>query len=174
MTIFLMLLLLAHPIPGPADDAKWKEFSSEDGRFSALMPETPKVSDTLTFTPYGQLVTRTASSDDAGLNSYSISWTVYPKEVKKWSDADKALEAAASAFARSKGASIVYDNAIWKGGFRGREMLLEHQGRRTKVLFLCVKDHFFQVMAEFRRDDKSSRNSEKFLGSFRMVDGQPM
>ncbi len=173
MSIFLMLVLLANPISGATDDAKWKEFSSVDGRFSVLMPDTPRTSEIFTPTAGGQMITHIVSSEDTDLNSYSVTWTVYPQGAKKPTDMDKTFSAAARALAASKEATIAYNEPVWKDGFRGRELKLTHEGRITHVFFFFVKDHFFQVMVE-NQNTSAVPNLQKFLSSFRLVDGQPL
>lgn len=164
MTVVLLLLGAWTQLPEPI----WRDFSSADGKFSALMPDDPKTSVVVTDTPDGKLYTYTFSATDKHLNEYMVSWTEYHRDGIERRFTAKTFDRLRDALIASKGGRLLNETVSKLEGHPGKAItFIEPDGRVTRARFYFVKTRFYQLMAETKAG-KSAEDSERFLNSFRL------
>ena len=173
--LFLALLCLLAAGPELPADSVWKEFSSAEGRFSALMPGEPQTGVIHTATRRGLLHTYSVTSGNWGeeeRNSFSVNWTDYPSGAP-------ALSATQEKFARIRDALLAVEEGKLleesSDAFAGRTAhaftYRAADGDVSKVVVFFDGGRFYQLTAETRASVAGAESRERFLNSFRLLDG---
>ncbi|HKY04290.1 MAG TPA: hypothetical protein VJQ56_05350 [Blastocatellia bacterium] len=169
-SITLALLLLFSTWADTSQNHVWQEFTSAEGKFSALMPDKPTTSFILTNTPRGVVQTYTVSSAYEG-NSYLVSWTEYKQESVEHKATEKTFDMIRDALVADKNGKVLSDSPITLEGHPARAVTYTTEdGMTVMARFYFIKNRFYQVMAE-RRGPTDSGAAERFLNSFRIVKG---
>lgn len=148
----------------------WKEFSSTEGMFTAIMPAEPKTSLIATDTSEGKLMTHTVSSTDSDLNEYLVSWTEYPQDSIEHRATEDRFKRIREALVGFKGGRVLNDSTVNDSAHPAREVTFATpEGRVVRVRFYFVKNRFYQVMAESMGRDAGA--VEDFFKSFKLLSG---
>jgi hypothetical protein len=170
-TLILASLLLVSSLPSSQQDL-WRDFSSNEGRFSARMPADPKTGIVTTHTAHGMLLTHTVSSTDNELNEYMVSWTEYPEKGLEQKSTDRTLQKMRDALVAFNGGRLLGELVLNQGDHQGKEFkFATSEGRVVRVRFYFVKNRLYQVMGEAKEED--TKSVEEFLSSFKLLPGRP-
>ena len=166
-TLFLALLLFLSPWPDGMTESSLKEFTSEEGRFSALMPGEPTTSVVFTETREGRLATHTVSATDESLNQYLVSWTEYGVRSVEREATEMTFDKMRDALIRFKEGKLLGESSVEIEGHPGRAFTFSVEGGQLmRVRFYFVGNRSYQVMTETRGD---VYDSESFLSSFKLL-----
>jgi hypothetical protein len=131
------------------------------------MPNEPRTSMIVTETAEGPLYTHTVSATDKDLNEYTVSWTMYAKNVE-YKGTAKVFDSVRDALILSKGGKLVSESVASMIGRAGRAITFTDSDQRiVKVKFYFVGNRFYQVMSE-SRSKQDSGDSDKFFESFKV------
>ena len=166
---WLGALALVLATAGVAGADEWKEFSSQDGRFSVDLPGTPKQSREKRQTKFGsidaQLVIYSASKDIF----YGVAYLDYPESVVKAHRADELLDGASeSAVKGVKGGRVAGQEKILLSGNPGRQVTIDAPGNlKLTVRMYLVKNRLYQVISSVGKDKEKEADPRRFLDSFK-------
>jgi hypothetical protein len=162
------LLLLTCPSWAQAE---WKPFTPQDGSFTVLFPAAPtehkksiKVADgTVEAVLFEVLV---PASDGKFLVGYSE----FPEASIKPGTEDKRLDNARDgAVAATKG-TLMGQKILLLDGYPGRELDIKIDAKtKVKVRLYAVKNRLYQLVVLGNDDLVGSKESEKFLASFKLL-----
>jgi hypothetical protein len=144
------------------DAPQWSRFSSEEGRFSILMPGRPKVQEQPVDTDGGQLINHVflVQSEAA---AFAISYADYPQNN---ADPQKVLDdVRQGAITGIKGTLISGKNITHKG-FHGREFQASTQGALYTSRIFIVNNRLYQMVVVAPVGKLSAADINKFLTSF--------
>ena len=168
-SLILVLVLLVSAWPN-SRQRDWKEFSSTEGRFTAIMPAEPKTSLIATDTSEGKLLTHTVSSTDADLNEYMVSWTEYPHDSFEHRATEERFNRIRDALVGFKGGRVLSDSAVNESVHPAREVTFAtSEAGVVRVRFYFVKNRFYQVMAESKGSVAGA--VEEFFKAFKLLAG---
>jgi len=166
-TLILALLILVGTWPNTQQPA-WKEFSSAEGKFSAIMPTDLKTSVIATDTAEGRLLTHTVSTTDSDLSEYSVSWTEYPRESLEQRMTESRFIKMRDALVGYKGGRVLNESVVSQEGHPARDITFStSEGRVVRVRFYSLKNRLYQVMAEAK--EKDAVGVERFFNSFKLL-----
>jgi hypothetical protein len=152
-------------VNAPQQTAVWHAYSSDEGRFSTVLPNEPMTTLIATPTEKGALFTHTVSATDSDLNEYMVSWTAYDHNVEA-KGTDKTYDRVRDALVLSKNGRLVSESSVVMQGRPGRAVVFtDDEGRTVKVRFYFIGTRFYQVMAENRG---KQTDSDTFLESFKV------
>jgi hypothetical protein len=172
-TLFLALFCLLSALPGALPESTWREVSSKEGGFSALMPDEPKTNVIYTETRKGGLYTHTISASDEEWNEYLVSWTEYPKDSIEDRATEKTFNRMRDALVGFKEGKVLSDNALTLEGHPARAVTFETKDEQlTNVRFYFVENRLYQVMVHSRNGNKNAADAERFLNSFKLLPGK--
>ncbi|HAA31297.1 MAG TPA: hypothetical protein DCE56_30785 [Cyanobacteria bacterium UBA8553] len=180
------LLVGGYPIPKPVQanppvqtaQSIWKPFSSTQGRFTVLMPGTPRH---LTLSVNTQdagivnlnmfLVERNQESViyGVGYNDYPIS---YIQQLNQKKLIEHALDLGRDAAIRGSQGSLQSERRISLGGYPGREIRYTRPGGKITITRMyLVKQRLYQVTVETTQQKQRylSKSIEGFLNSFSLL-----
>jgi hypothetical protein len=164
------LILALICLVGIQQESVWQEFTSAEGKFSASMPDQPRVSTLATNTSKGTLYTHMVSSTDKDLNEFMVSWTEYQQDSVEQKATEQTFDKIRDGIMLAKDGKLLTESAIQFDGRLGRSVTFETpNGRIVNVKFVFFKNRFYQVMAETMRRNLS--DGEKFLNSFKLLPG---
>ncbi|HEY7311291.1 MAG TPA: hypothetical protein VH643_18160 [Gemmataceae bacterium] len=165
-------IVLVEPFPGgapsaapPGGDLAWKPFASQQGKFSALFPGTPK---------------QTVTKDQKGATTYTFTAEIRSQQtayVVIYNDMPPGVTEAASKLlfdniTKNFGPDVKKKKDIKLDGHPGIEVELERsQGRDTVAVtdrIYLVDRRMYQVMASATKDKKDPVQFAKFLDSFKL------
>ena len=173
LVLALLCLLAAEP-KLPADSA-WKEFSSAEGRFSALMPGEPQTGVTHTATRRGVLHTYSVSSGNWGEGegrSFSVNWTDYPPGAPALSATEATFDKIRDALLTVEEGRLLDESS---DAFAGRAAhaftYADADGDVSKVVVFFDGGRFYQLTAQTREGRAGAESRDRFLNSFRLLGG---
>ncbi|HWP60408.1 MAG TPA: hypothetical protein VNL14_21105 [Candidatus Acidoferrales bacterium] len=161
--LFVLLLLSCQWL-------KWKEFRSDEGGFSVLMPGTP--------TPQPQRVNSPAGAIDLYMfvvahdgAEYMVAYNDYPETMVKGTNPEKVLDGARDGIIANVRGRLLSETKITLQQFPGRELKLSlpEGARALQTRLYFVKNRLYQVGVLAVEKDLSSRDIVKFLDSFRLL-----
>ena len=169
-TLILALLTLVGTWPNTQQQPVWKEFSSAEGKFSAIMPPDIKTSVIATDTAEGRLLTHTVSATDSDLSEFLVSWTEYPQENIEQRATESRFIKMRDALVGYKGGRVLDESVVSREGHPARDITFStSEGRVVRVRFYFVKNRLYQVMAETK--EKDTVVVERFINSFKLLPG---
>jgi hypothetical protein len=153
-----------------ADPPEWKEFASKEGRFTVLMPGTPKQNKADTESDFGKGVLY-MNVMQIGKVMYGANYCDYPAEVKKAS-IKKIYDASRDGAVANMKGKLDSEKDIKLGEYPGREIRIEvAEGKylfRARVYL--VEQRLYQVVILGTPEDATSKEADKFLDSFKLAD----
>ena len=145
------------------------EYTSAAGRFKVLVPGTPRVSKEEK--PAGQTFLYTVEQPSG---RYVVAYLDLKTEPGEGADkARERLEKARDGAVGSVGGKVLADKPITLAGkYPGRDVTIELPGKEDLVRdrMYLVNGRFYQVTATGRKWWVESADTQKFLGSFRLVE----
>lgn len=164
-----VFLLLTFTLASP-QQKDWKEFTSDEGGFSVLMPDKPTPDTVTVLTPKGFRESHTFSYSDENLNDYLVAYSKFRETATKEIDYDEVLDKVQKGILIADEGRVRSKIALDLDGYPGRELTIEHNDGSIKThRFYLVGDYFYQLSVEIKKAELRSVNSERFLDSFRLV-----
>ena len=173
--LFLALLCLLAAGPEQPADSVWKEFSSAEGRFSALMPGEPQTGVIHTATRRGVLHTHSVSSGDwwdGERSSFSVNWTDYPPGAPAPPATQATFDKIRDALLTFQGGELLDESSDDFAGRAARSFTYKDaDGDVSKVVVFFDGERFYQLTAETREGRAGAESRERFVNSFRLLGG---
>jgi|SRR5687767_6643254 len=124
-----------------AQEPTWKEFRSNEGGFSVLMPGAPTPNKVTVNTTSGVKEADTFTLNEGELNEYMIAYSKYPKTDSKKVSTDKLFDDIRNGIVLAQQGKLRSEAAITLEGHRGREIAIETpDGVITTARFYVVDD----------------------------------
>jgi len=169
MNTMLVVLFL---LPGFQQEKKspdWKEFTSKEGRFKVLMPDTPKQRENETESDFGKATLIMETVEHAG-GMFGANYCDYPADIKKLS-ADRVLDSSRDGCVANLDGKLLSDKKIKLGGHPGRDIQVEVDGKHIfRARVYLVEQRLYQVVVFGPKDLATSKDALKFLDSFELVE----
>jgi len=157
---------------GGGEDA-WKEFRSEAGGFSILMPGTPTEETQTQATELGDIDIHMFSYE-AKYVAYMVGYNLLPQAIVALSAPDALLDGACEGQSSSVGGVELSRKEIALDGYPGREMEIqaedEGQVRTLHTRIYLVKDKLYQILVVGDEDQRGAEDTLKFLDSFKLLE----
>ncbi|HEX7999862.1 MAG TPA: hypothetical protein VF528_15855 [Pyrinomonadaceae bacterium] len=148
------------PIARPTDG--WIRYSSNEGRFSVLLPVQPKVTSQPVDTAAGKLINNVIFSQTT-MAAYAVSYADYPQNN---ADPQQVLDSVRSgAITGIKGTLISGKNIMHKG-YPGREFQASTEGALYTSRIFLVNNRLYQMVVVAPANKSSADDINKFLTSF--------
>ena len=147
------------------------EYSSDQGRFSVLMPGNPKKDTHSIQSPIGTIVLYSFSVEKADI-VYTVAYIDYPGSAVKRMDPDQLLDNARNGALQKAGGNLLSEKKIDYNGYSARELEFEVKGGLGlgKAVHLLADNRLYQVMAIGLKLTFPSETVQEFIDSFEMWD----
>jgi hypothetical protein len=151
-------------VAGP-NDTGWVRFTSELGRFTVLMPETPTDKIETTPSEHGPYTTHLFISKDKE-NVYLIGWVDYDPSF----NFNKQSELAANRdnFVKGLKATLVSTRPLRIDGYQAIEFLAETTERVFKSRVYMVGRRPYQIVIGYPKDQEDALTTNRFFNSFKV------
>ena len=171
--LFLALLCLLAAGPELPADSAWKEFSSAEGRFSALMPGEPQTGVIHTATRRGVLHTYSVSSGNWGdgeRSSFSVNWTDHPPGSPALSATPATFDKIRDALLTVEEGKLLDESSDDFAGCAARAFTYKDaDGEVSKVVVFFDGGRFYQLTAQTRDGAAGAESRDRFISSFRLL-----
>ena len=171
VTIFILgiaLFLLRDRLSG---DANWREFIPEEGRFSILVPRTPRETTETTKTELGTLDEHTFTVIHGDI-AYIVNYGEYPQSFIN-ADHYAMLDSLRDGAVESVGGRLLSERAISINGYPGREIKVKISSSSEtaimQVRIYIVRNRLYYVYTMAPETRASSPTIKKFLDSFKLL-----
>lgn len=153
-----------------AQEPTWKEFRSNEGGFSVLMPGTPTPNKVTVNTTSGVEEANMFSLSDESLNEYIVAYSKYPKTDSKEVSTGKLFDKARDGILLVQQGKLLNEAAITLDGFSGRSIAVERpDGVITTARFYVVGDRFYQLSVNAKTNEREPEAPKRFLDSFKLL-----
>lgn len=171
ITIFILgiaLFLLRDQLSG---DASWREFIPEEGRFSILVPRTPRETTETIETEMGTLDEHTFTIIHGDI-AYIVNYGDYPQGLMN-ADHYAMLNALRDGAVESVGGKLLSERAISIDGYPGREIKVKISSSTETVIMqvriYIVRNRLYYIYTMAPEARASSPDIKKFLRSFKLL-----
>ena len=170
----LMAILVVSAVVGCGRIA-WREFSSEAGAFSVLMPGEPEQQTETVETDLGRIELTMFITELDEETVFFVSYSDYPEQIVDRSEPYAILENARDSTIRSQQGELVQSYRLTLSGHPGLEYLadtkIEGRGALIWARSYIEKNRLFQIMAMALKRGEGPAGSheemDRFLRSFR-------
>lgn len=153
-----------------AQEPTWKEFRSNEGGFSVLMPGTPTPNKVTVNTTSGVEEANMFSLSDESLDEYIVAYSKYPKTDSKEVSTGKLFDKARDGILLVQQGKLLNEAAITLDGFSGRSIAVERpDGVITTARFYVVGDRFYQLSVNAKTNEREPEAPKRFLDSFKLL-----
>jgi len=149
----------------PLDNGGWVSFTSEEGRFSVLMPEIPKDKTETTDSTHGPYTTHLFVVRDT-TSVYLIGWVDYDPSFNFNRQAE--LEANRDNFVKGINAKLLTTRPTIIDGYAAIEFTAETDDRIFKSRVYMVGRRPYQIVIGSPKDQDDSVNVNRFFNSFKV------
>ncbi len=171
-------LLLAVAVTGCGGTVS-QEYTSPEGKFRALFPGRPNLSEQTVSTPIGPIVLKIASSSDWSRTERFVSYADYPVGLIHTGNRDSMLDDACQGMATEARLVILSKMPITIKGHPGREVSFEAQpghpagkiSGRARVYLVGAR--LYRVFMDGPSGTMTPEKIDGFLDSFALVDQDP-
>ena len=149
------------------NNAGWVRFTSELGRFSVLMPETPTEKTDTTPSEHGPYTTHLFITRDKNTNNvYLIGWVDYDPSF----NFNKQSELAANRdnFVKGIEAKLVSTRPLQIDGYQALEFVAETAERTFKSRVYMVGRRPYQIVIGYQKDQEDALTTNRFFNSFKV------
>lgn len=157
------------------DAVEWKEFSSERGNFSLLMPGAPEEKKSVIQTQLGPLDSYSfllKARQGNRKTAYLISYSDYPSgHTQKFNSTDFLEKTWQGSFS-NLGDRLVYKKNITLNNFAGLEFQYRGESASTSIITgrnYLVNDRIYQLAAVMSKELVDRGGAQKYLDSFRLL-----
>ena len=151
--------------PRTLETGGWVSFSSEEGRFSVLMPETPVDKAETTESAHGPYTTHLFIVRDT-TSVYLIGWVDYDPSFNFNRQAE--LEANRDNFVKGVKATLINSRSVTLDGYQALEFTAETADTIFKSRVYMVGRRPYQLVAGTSKGFDDSRNVSRFFESFKV------
>lgn len=156
----------AQPVP-----PGWREFSLPAGRFSVLMPGTPKTTRRTIRTEIGDVAATRYTTTDAANVTYDVLLNDYPKAGIARANTQKLLDSVRDGLVYQTQGRLVSEKPITLANFPGRDQeIAGANGTHYRVRLVWAGTRLYQIMAVTPGTPRPDANL--FFDSFR-ISGTP-
>jgi len=156
------------PVPStPADSSGWVHFTSDDGRFSVLMPQTPTDKTETTNSEHGPYTTHLFIVRDT-ISVYLIGWVDYDPSFNFNRQAE--LEANRDNFVKGINAKLLTTRATVIDGYSAIEFTAEATERIFKSRVFMVGRRPYQIVIGSPKGTDDSASVNRFFNSFKVAE----
>ena len=153
-----------------AQEPTWKEFRSNEGGFSVLMPGTPTPNKVTVNTTSGVEEANMFSLSEESLDEYIVAYSKYPKTDSKEVSTGKLFDKARDGILLVQQGKLLNEAAITLDGFSGRSIAVERpDGVITTARFYVVGDRFYQLSVNAKTNEREPEAPKRFLDSFKLL-----
>jgi hypothetical protein len=149
------------------NDAGWVRFTSEPGRFSVLMPETPTEKRETTQSEHGPYTTHLFITRDKTTNNvYLIGWVDYDPGF----NFNKQSELAANRdnFVKGISANLLTTRPLQIDGYQALEFVAETAEMVFKSRVYMVGRRPYQIVIGYPKDTEDALTTNRFFNSFKV------
>ena len=171
VTIFILgiaLFLLRDQLSGSAG---WREFAPEEGRFSILVPRTPRETTETVETEMGTHDEHTFTVIHGDI-AYIVNYGDYPQSLRNV-DSRAMLDALRDGAVESVGGKLLSERAISVDGYPGREVKIkvsnDSETAIMQVRIYIVRNRLYYIYTIAPETRASSPDVKKFLDSFKLL-----
>jgi hypothetical protein len=150
--------------------ATFKEFRSDEGGFTVLMPGKPKAQNQTLDSPVGQvkMVMYMAGSSKAGC---AVAYADYPAQLINSTDPQKTLDGARNGAIKNVNGKLISETSINFHGLPARDVRIEIPKKALITARLILAGpRFYQLMFIAPTDKEHEQDISQFLNSF-TIDG---
>ncbi|MBD0325596.1 MAG: hypothetical protein ICV68_04155 [Pyrinomonadaceae bacterium] len=140
----------------------WIKYTSNEGRFSVLMPVQPKVSSQPVDTAAGKLINNVVLSQTTTA-AYAVSYADYPQNN---ADPQTVLDSVRSGAINGIKGTLISGKNITHKGFPGREFQASTEGALYTSRIFLVNNRLYQMVVVAPANQSSATDVNKFLTSF--------
>jgi hypothetical protein len=153
-----------------AQEPTWKEFRSNEGGFSVLMPGTPTPNKVSVNTASGVKEAYTFTLNEGELNEYIIAYSKYAETDSKKVSTDVLFDDIRNGILLVQQGKLRSEAAITLDGYSGKEIAVERpDGVITTARFYVVDDRFYQLSMKAKTNERESESPKRFLDSFKLL-----
>ena len=157
-----------------AQEPTWKEFRSNEGGFSVLMPGTPTPNKVSVNTTSGVEEANMFSLSDESLSEYIVAYSKYPKTDSKVVTTGKLFDNVRDGILLVEQGKLLSEAAITLDGYNGREIAVERpDGVITMARFFVVANRFYQLSVKAKTNERELEAMRRFLDSFKLLPMKP-
>ncbi|MBN1811315.1 MAG: hypothetical protein JXA14_05735 [Anaerolineae bacterium] len=153
-------------------EASWKEFTSEEGRFSILLPRTPRQTTETVDTPVGEIDERSFTVIHGSI-TYIVSYSDYPQNVLSAGDPQAILDSFSDSAVTSIEGKLLSERSISLDGYLGRELKIkiadDSDTAIAQIRIYLVGNRLYYIYTLAPEERASSPSVDKFLNSFKLV-----
>jgi hypothetical protein len=167
---FILVYLIIYTLTAGSKLAPFKEFRSNEGRFTVLLPGEPKREDQSADTPVGkvEMFMFTAGTSKIGC---AISYTDYPEQMVNSTDPQKVLDGARNGAVSNVQGQLVSESKVNFYGLPARDVVIEIPNKAfITTRLILASPRFYQLMFIAPTDKGHEQDISKFFDSFE-IDG---
>jgi serine/threonine protein kinase len=156
-----LFYLLNNPPP------EWQEFSSQEGRFSVMMPgkPQPEAMDTGSGITGGKIFTV-----DTGGIFYGVAYSDYESNIVSGQTTDQLLNGAKEGVLYNTEGDLLSDNEIWIDSYPGKELRVQAPDNMLlRQRLYLVENRLYQVIIVTDNETAYAADIDKFVQSFKLI-----
>jgi hypothetical protein len=149
----------------------WREFRSNEGGFSIMMPGRPEEQSQKTATAFGTIESRVFLVEYKGAG-YLLNYADYPPEIVQDSPEDVILDGVSLGVVAQSGGTLISSAAIRLGEYTGRELEINSPagGSVLMVRIYLVGTRIFQLSVVSELRVNNSEDLAQFFNSFELLE----
>jgi hypothetical protein len=156
---------------GSLQSAVWEKFNSSEGRFSILVPSTPKPDVNQVDSAVGELTVYSYnSSNSVGL--FVVTYTDYPFEANGADHIEAVLDGVRKGVLEGSGADLIDEKKILQSSYPGRVFRARKTVNGAAVIFnwkvVLVGRRLYQLAIATNVKDSKSPDIARYLDSFEL------
>lgn len=164
--LLLLLATSSAAAPQTPQAPEWKKFTSQQGRFTILMPGEPKENKETQQSPQGPYTTYLYTARDAG-EIFLVGWVDYDPKLNL--DAQKEIEANRDNFVKNVKAKLLTTTEARLGKNPGIEFTAENEQAFFRSWVYVVGRRPYQLIAVTLKGAAPSPNVTRFQASFTLL-----
>jgi hypothetical protein len=140
----------------------WIRYTSNEGRFSVLLPVQPKVSSQPVDTAAGKLINNVVLAQTTSA-AFAVSYADYPQNN---ADPQEVLDSVRSGAINGIKGTLISGKNIMHKGFPGREFQASTEGALYTSRIFLVNNRLYQMVVVAPASQTNAINANRFLTSF--------
>lgn len=167
---FIVVCVAIYIYTGNNKLAPFKEFRSDEGQFTVLMPGKPEVRNEAMDMPFGTVNTITYMAGSRKIGC-AVAYTDYPALLIKSTDPQELLEGAKNGAVKNAGGRLISETSIDFHGLPARNVRIEVPGKAfTAARYILKSPRFYELVFFATTDKGHEQDISKFFDSFK-IDG---
>ena len=143
---FIVVCVAIYIYTGSGKLAPFKEFRSDEGRFTVLMPGKPEVQNEAMDMPFGTVNTITYMAGSRKIGCI-VSYADYPALLIKSTDPQKLLDGAKDGTIKDGNGRLISETSIDFHGLPARDVLIEIPGKAfTATRYILTSPRFYTLV----------------------------